>query len=218
MVLGLTYYWSGQPEQARESFQSVANDDGGGVLKDEATYAVARMMIAEGRMAEAKSLLERLAASEASLPQGKIPAGLLDLERRSLLRTGLKGYRRGALGAPAAQIVRLLDWNGAALAKALLARLERESRGDSVVQLATHAEPKETSDEIVDVSVPSGEGVRAWPAAQAETFPARPATAQAGASASGTQGLGLPLLGLALAIVASGLVLRGRWARRSTKQ
>lgn len=218
MVLGLTYYWSGHPDRARQEFQTVASDDGS-VLKDEATYGVARMMLAEGRTAEAKALLERLVARRSNLPTGTLPAGLLDLERRALLRTGFKGYRRTALGPPAAQVVRLLDWNGAAFAKALLARLERDDREDSEIQLATLPEPAAASDEVVGprVSLRAGDG--APEADLVEPSGARLRSVSPGADARGSDEFGFTLFGLAaIVIVASVLALLGRGMRWSIKR
>jgi hypothetical protein len=123
MMVALDAYWSGDPAQAREDFRVVAEDDAS-ALQDAAAYGVARMLLAQQQIAAAVSALERLAeGSSVDAPAGSVPRGMLDLDRSALLRRATSAYRRSPLEAPSAQVVRLLDWDGVALARAMLARL-----------------------------------------------------------------------------------------------
>ena len=199
----------------RSKSQIVSESDDAGVLEDEARYAVARMMLAEQRTSEARALLEEMVgAPGADAPIAKFPPGMLDLERRALLRKGFTGYRRTPIEVPAAQVVRLLDWNGTALARALLARLERQDRDASASEV-----------DMLPVRATGGDGAVAARSEVIHEFGAstpavervdtRPGSASPIAGAPDSRNLAL--LGLAAVVFATCLVgfLR-RGARRPT--
>jgi hypothetical protein len=212
MALGLSYYWTGRTAQARQEFDRLANAPEVGVLEDEARYAAARMVLAEGRTAEATTRLEQLVASASSdTPTGKFSTQMLDLEKQAILRHGFSGYRRTPLESPAGQMVRLLNWNGFALAKAMLRRLARQDRAQVEAQL-DELQPIDagarTSDGVLEVRAAADSTLPRMPENAADPRPRHVVESAAGQHSGGGWGITPVVITVALIFVLAGALMR----------
>jgi hypothetical protein len=121
---GYARWWAGQYEAAVAAFDLAANA-GDPLLADDARYAAARARFALGQEDAARRAWETLAADAPATTNGPKPGrALLDLEHRAVVRSAARRYRNGPVRGPADRALLVLDIDGAALAKAALARTQ----------------------------------------------------------------------------------------------
>lgn len=126
--IGFARFHSGDYRAAVEEFRAVAADPVAGSLSDDAQYAAGLALYQSGQRDAAISAWRALAGDTEGddLEAKQIPRGLLRLDPTTWLRMGLRRLRTFPLAAQEIQLLRVLDWDGAALARAMLLRVDHE--------------------------------------------------------------------------------------------
>jgi hypothetical protein len=124
VVLGYAHLWGHEYRDAADTFDRAAEEFPGRRLTDDARYGAA---IAEWRAGDRDGAIASLRALGGTERPGEEtrPASpsILALEPLAILRAGGRRYRRMPLQMPEEQFPALLDFDGAALARAALRRL-----------------------------------------------------------------------------------------------
>lgn len=118
-------WWAGAADAAAAFDAAAAAADG--ALVDDARYGAARARLRAGDRDTALAMLRDL-ATWAPTARGTVTPALVALERDAVLRAAFARYRRAPARAPTAQLHRLLDGDGALLARAALRTLEDPPR------------------------------------------------------------------------------------------
>jgi hypothetical protein len=202
---GYAFYWSGNFRAAESAFATVRD----GPFADDAEYAGA---LARWQLGDREPALARWDALAARRGEDASPRwvvrGLLRLEPRYVFQAGLQRYRRLPPGPHDAQLVAMLDNDGAAMASSALKLFDpsRRRTADSFagpVGVAARAVDGDTS-EPVGASTPARVSVRS------------DGTAAPRPIASSSSRSTVPvLLGLLIAVVGALLWRRGPQSGRS---
>jgi len=123
LLNGYAYYWAGQYAAAAKAFARAATEFPETTLTDDARYAAAWSRYRAGEHQPALDELRVLAGAE---PTGgaAVSAALMTLSPPGVLGETLRGYRGAGVQAPDALLVKMLDLDGRALARAALARVD----------------------------------------------------------------------------------------------
>jgi hypothetical protein len=124
--LGLAYvrYWESDLNRAMTAFTAVANANPGGQFADDARYGAAWVRVQRGDPDAVAALQEVADAYPAGDRRVALSRGAIELEPRSVLRTGFRRYRRSGIQLPEDVLAGVLDGDGGALARAALRRFE----------------------------------------------------------------------------------------------
>lgn len=125
LCLGFTRFWKGEWREAADEFRALTTDPRRGAYDDDARYALARTELELGRTDRVVADLRRL-AQRGRRDDGVAYVRAVDLEPREILGAAVYRYRRARVRTPTAQVTAAFNGNGAALARALLRRLEHD--------------------------------------------------------------------------------------------